>query len=98
MSSTFTNQNTTTPESSSVESDEDRLDEINDLLADIPEASVGDRGIEDHDEMYVLPDPDPESGLYLVMHHSTEDGLSHVATVDTDDSEATVARPNRVGG
>jgi hypothetical protein len=96
MSSTSTNQNTT-PESSGVESDQDRLDEINDLLADTPEATVGERGIEDRDEMYVLPDPDPESGLYLVMHHST-DGLSHVATVDTDDGEATVARPNRVGG
>ena len=89
MSSNSTSQATTGSESVSIESDGDMLSRLNDILAKNPEATVGERDNEDFDELYVLPDPDPESGVHVVMGFSVEGGLSHVATVDIDDYEVT---------
>jgi hypothetical protein len=89
MSSNSTNQATPSSESVSIESDSDMLSRVNDILAKNPEATVGERDSEDFDELYVLPDPDPESGVHVVMGFSAERGLSHVATVDIDDCETT---------
>jgi hypothetical protein len=89
MSSDTTNQTTTSSESVNIESDEDMLARLNDLLARNPEATVGERDSEDFKELYVLPDPDPESGVHIIMGLSAERGLSHVATIDIDNYEAT---------
>lgn len=89
MSSNPTSQATISSESVSIESDSDMLSRLNDILVKNPEATVGERDSEDFDELYVLPDPDPESGVHVVMAFSVERGLSHVATVDIDNYEAT---------
>ncbi|WP_049903878.1 hypothetical protein [Halococcus agarilyticus] len=80
-----------TSESPDIERDDEMLSELNDLLAGNLEATVGERGTEDFYEVYVLPDPDPESQMYLVMLCSTEGELFHAATFDVDDLETTAA-------
>jgi hypothetical protein len=47
MSSDTTNQTTTSSESVNIESDEDTLARLNDLLARNPEATVGEQDSED---------------------------------------------------
>jgi hypothetical protein len=96
MSSDTTNQTTINSASVNIESDEDTLVRLNDLLASNSEATVGERDSEDFDELYVLPDPDPESGVHIVMGLSARRGLSHVATFDTDNCEATAVRTKLV--
>lgn len=96
MGSNSPNQNTTSSEPTRVEKDEDTLAQLNGLLARNSEVTVGDRESRDFDELYVLPDPDPESGIHVVMGLSVEGELSHVATFDTGDCEATAVQTKSV--
>lgn len=87
MSTDYTERNGIASESSHVERREDTLNELNDLLAGTLEATIGDRGTEDFHEVYVIPDPAPESGVHLVLLLSTEGELFHAATFDVDSLE-----------
>lgn len=78
-------------ESPHITCDDGLLADLNDLLAGNLEATVGERDTEDFYELYVLPDPDPESQVHLVMLLSTEGELFHAATFDVDDLETTTA-------
>lgn len=60
-------------------------DELSELLVGNLEATVGEQGTEDFYELYVLPDPDPDSAIHLVMLLSTAGELFHIGTFDTDE-------------
>lgn len=64
-------------------------DELSRLLTGHLEATVGEPGTEDFHEVYVVPDPDPESGVHLVMVLSTTGELFHAATFDVNELAAT---------
>ena len=80
----------TTSGDSAVAEDGDTLAQLNDLLTDGRDTSIGEQESGELEEMYVLPDPDPESGVCVVMGLSTKDELSHLGTFDTDDCTATL--------
>lgn len=86
MSINHTIQDMNTNEPSSIEAcGENTLAKLDALLTGTLEATIGERNSEGYYEVHVLPDPDPDSGVHLVMLLSDDNELFHAATFDIDD-------------